>query len=318
MKKIYQIIAFSILLISGSNDVLAQQDPMYSQYMFNTLLINPAYAGSRDVINLSALYRQQWVNIDGAPKTGTIAIDAPIMDEKIGVGLISTYDKIQWTSVLSVYGQMAYRIRFTKKGTLSFGASVGAQQYSVDMSGLNYKIPGQTASDATFDNNVNKWVPNVGLGLYYSSDKVYMGVSAPHVLNGNLNSNEINISLSEGSAKASQYRHYLITGGFVAQLTHAWIIKPSTLIKVVKGAPIQFDVNANFWYYDFIGLGLSYRTADALVGMVELQATPEFRIGYAYDYSTNGLNSFNYGSHELMLRYEFGSRKSNILTPRYF
>jgi type IX secretion system PorP/SprF family membrane protein len=319
MKTNYKILFVTLTLLVGSlRFVAAQQDPAYSQYMFNSLLINPAYAGSRDVLNLSALYRHQWVNIEGAPRTITFAADAPMFNEKIGLGVIANYDQIGYTTTTGIFGQLAYRLRFSKKGTLSFGASFGAQQYSIDMRNLNYKIPGQTAADATFDNNVSKWNPNIGLGLYYATDKAYIGLSAPHVLNNNLNNTSFGISLKENSGSASQYRHYMLAAGFVSHISSAWIIKPSTLIKAVSGAPLQFDINANFWYYDFIGFGVSYRTTDALVGMIELQLNPEIRIGYAYDYSTNGLNSFNYGSHEIMLRYELGARKSKMLTPRYF
>lgn len=319
MKTSYKIFLLAVMMFTASaQNIFAQQDPGYSQYMFNTLLINPAYAGNRDVLNLSALYRQQWVNIDGAPRTFTFAADGPIFNEKVGLGLISTFDKVGYTSVTSVMGQVAYRLRFTQKGTLSFGASFGAQQFTFDMSNVNYKIPGQTLDDATFDNNISKWVPNVGFGLYFSTDKAYIGLSAPKLLNNGLSSNNIEVNMKEISGKASQYRHYMLMAGFVSRISHTWVIKPSTLIKAVNGAPIQFDVNANFWYYDFFGFGLSYRSADALVAMLEIQANPEFRIGYAYDYSTNGLGAYNNGSHELMVRYELGARKSKMLTPRYF
>lgn len=316
MKTKFSIVTCVLLL--GSIAAFAQQDPAYSQYMFNTLLINPAYAGSRDVVNVTSLYRQQWSAIEGAPKTFSFAADMPVYHERAGLGLVSTFDKVGVVSVSSTYGQFAYRVHFSGKGTLSVGASGGVQYYAANLSSVNYKIPGNTHADPAFDANVSKWVPNFGLGLYYATDKFYAGLSVPHVLNNSLTNNNLNLAISEVSSAASQYRHYMLVAGFVKQLSPSWAIKPSTLVKAVSGAPVQFDLNTNFWYENIIGLGVSYRTASAVVGMVEIQANSQLRIGYAYDYATTVLNKYSNGSHEIMLRYEFGEKKGKMLTPRYF
>lgn len=307
MKKIKLLFT---LLVLGQVSVFAQQDGLFSQYMFNTMLINPAYTGSRDVLSLNALYRKQWVNVPGAPETATFSADSPLKNEKMGVGLTVYNDRIGVTNSTGIYGNYAYRIQLSNNSTLSMGASVGLTYYKADLASVKY------TDDNTYDNafgsNVQKWMPNIGLGLFYNTDKFYAGLSMPHVLNNQLD--------NDPGLTSRQSRHAYLLAGYVFELNHKFKLRPSALLKYVSGAPIQLDLNANLWMYDLVAFGISYRSLDAPLFMIEVQATEQLRLGYAFDYSLSLKPESNLGrtTHEIMLRYEFGYDKSKIVTPRYF
>ncbi len=302
--KLFIIVSFLFV----QYNLFAQQEPMYSQYMFNTMALNPAYAGSREVFSTTLLARAQWVGIDGAPRSQTLSMDAPIKNKRIGVGLIAFNDKIGLTQNTGAHGSYAYRIRL-KRSTLSMGLKLGIVQYAAN---LNQAIlsTGNTSDDKGFQNNVSTLIPSAGAGIYINSDKYYIGVSAP-----NLYSKQI---VTDQDIKIYKYNHLFVMSGYVFNLNNDFKLKPSILFKYVNGAPMELDLNTNFWMYDLIGLGVSYRTGDAVVGMVEIQVRNNFRVGYSYDYTTTQLQKYNSGSHELMLRFEFGFGKDKIVTPRYF
>jgi type IX secretion system PorP/SprF family membrane protein len=301
MKKILFAAGFALVMHS----TWAQQDAMYSQYMFNYLAINPGYAGSRDVLSVTGLYRKQWVNVDGAPTTITLTADAPIARERMGVGLTVFSDKIGQEENTGVYGTYAYRLRLSQKGTLGFGANVGFTQYRANLGGLASTNPESFG-------NISEFNPNFGFGIFYSTDKFYLSVSLPHVLDSKLG------SISNGLTSSLARKHYFLGAGYVFTINPSVKLKPSFLVKVVEGAPIQGDLNANVWLVDRIGLGILYRTGDAFAGLFEFQVTPSFRFGYAYDLTTSRLGAYTSGTHELMLRYEFATKKKKIITPRYF
>ena len=307
MKK--KIILLSFML-SGAFYSMAQQDALFSQYMFNIMLINPAYTGSRDVISLSALYRKQWLNVPGAPQTMTFSADAPLKNEKMGIGLTVFNDQIGVTNSTGFYGNYAYRVKISNKGTFSMGGSLGLTNFKADLAGVKHSDDGTT--DNAFSSNTSKILPNVGLGLFYNTDKFYAGISMPHVLNNKLE--------NDPGVTARQYRHGYILGGYVFSLNHNFKLRPSALLKFVSGAPLQLDLNANLWMYDKIAFGLSYRSLDAPLAMVEVQVTDQLRLGYAFDFShsINPGNSLGRTTHEVLLRYEFGYDKGKVLTPRYF
>jgi type IX secretion system PorP/SprF family membrane protein len=279
--------------------------------MFNTLAINPAYAGSRDVVSATALYRKQWVNTPGSPRTATFSVDAPFNKEKVGVGLVVFNDKIGITNTTGAYASYAFRMRL-KKGTLALGLQAGFSQYSADFTSV--KLDQDNQADGAFASNVNKFMPNFGAGVYYNTDRFYIGVSLPRIVNNKMfKKSDTTVSLSH------QTRHLFIMSGVVIPLSQDVKLKPSTLIKLVEGAPLQVDVNANVWFYDAVAAGLSYRiSAGTLVSMVEIQATKQIRIGYAYDAALGQSKVVGRGSHEVMARYEFGYVKAKILSPRYF
>lgn len=309
MLKITKGFCLLIAMVCLQTIAQAQQDPQYSQYMFNTLAINPAYAGSRDVLSITSLYRKQWKNIEGAPTSMTISADMPILNEKIGLGLLVYNDEIGVFSNKAAYVSYAQRIRLSKAGTLSLGLTGGMSFFSASLTDVNTASP----NDPTFSSNLaNKPKPNLGAGVYYSTDKWYAGVSMPRVFTNSLGTDAI-------AKSASEFRHYFLMAGFVTHLNGFMVLKPSFIGKAVSGAPLQLDLNMNLWFYDKIAIGASYRTGDAVLAMLELIPAQGWRIGYAYDYTVSGLtNSMTTGSHEIMLRYEFASSTSKILSPRYF
>lgn len=289
--------------------MMAQQEAMYSQYMFNMMAVNPAYAGSREVLSITGLSRAQWVGLEGAPVSNTLSIDMPVKAKKIGLGLQVFSDKIGITSNSGFYGSYAYRIKFDKS-TLSFGLQGGMVNYSAEYTRVRLTSTPNVASDKAFQENISVVIPSAGAGVYLSDDNYYIGASLPNLFNTQITSNT--------QVKVNKYDHLFLMAGYVVNLSSDFKLKPSGLLKVVSGAPIQADFNVNFWMYDILSLGISYRTGDAAVAMVEIQASQNFRVGYAFDQSVSALRHYNSGSHELMMRYEFGYSKDKIITPRYF
>lgn len=305
-------ITFALLLIAAATNKLhAQQEAMYSQYMFNTLAINPAYAGSRNVTSATALYRNQWVGINGAPETITFSIDAPVNSKKVGLGLQVFNDKIGITKTTGAFASYAYRIRL-QNGTLAFGLQAGASQYRADFQ--NVLLSPDPSNDLAFSQNVNKVLVNVGTGVYYNTDRFYIGLSSPQLLNNKLT----NFTVEGSNVFNGQALHLFFATGYVFPLSDVFALKPSVLVKGVKGAPIEADLNATLWIKDVFAIGLQYRTKADMSAMIEIQASPQIRLGYAYDRSLTKLVQYNSGSHEIMLRYEFGFEKGKILSPRYF
>jgi type IX secretion system PorP/SprF family membrane protein len=308
--RVCRYIFFSVIILSSFMELKAQQDMMFSQYMFNMLSVNPAYAGSRDVISLTSLYRRQWVNVEGAPRIMTFTADAPFKNEKMGIGLQAFSDRVGEFSTTGVFASGAYRLRL-KKGMLAMGLQAGFYQFKADLTGV--QLSRDNSYDQAFATNVSKTLPNFGTGAYYNSDRYYIGVSLPHIVNNKLFKKSDTVV---STAKLS--RHVFIIGGYVFPLSVDVKLKMSTLIKFVPGAPVQADLNGNVWFFDKLAVGLSYRTSGALVGMLEVQATPQFRFGYSYDGNLGKSRKSLRGSHEIMVRYEFGYVKAKMLSPRYF
>ncbi len=305
-------ITIALVLVSViSSKVQAQQEAMYTQYMFNTMAINPAYAGSRNVTSATALYRNQWVGIQGAPETITLSIDGATNNKKVGLGLQVFNDKIGITNTTGAFGSYAYRIRLNR-GTLSFGLQAGASQYKADFQSVS--LSSLSSNDVAFGENINKVLINFGAGIYYSTDRFYMGLSSPQILNNKLS----DFKVQNTNVYSGQALHLFFSTGYVFPLGDVLKFKPSVLVKGVKGAPIEADLNATLWINDLIAFGLQYRTEADMAAMMELQASPQLRIGYSYDRSLTKLVQYNSGSHEIMLRYEFGYKKGKILSPRYF
>ena len=304
------------IVLSGCFAAKAQQDAMYTQYMFNMLPLNPAYAGSRDVVSMTALYRDQWRGIQGAPQTMTFSADAPVAKEKVGLGLTIANDRIGVYNTLGVTGSFAYRIRL-KKSTLAFGVSGGFSQFTGNLTNVQTNTEkSANGFDNAFGENISRFMPNVGAGVYYSSDKFYVGFSLPHLLNNDLRPQAPN-EIFKQAFRAQQFRHAFLMAGYVFKLSASVKLKPSIIWKFVTNAPTQVDVNCNVWLYDKFGIGLSYRSLDAPSILLEWQIDDNWRLGMAYDWSTR-LTAYTYGSTELMLRYEFGYNKAKVVTPRYF
>lgn len=302
-----------IFLSLGFFKAKAQQDAMYTQYMFNTLAINPAYAGSRNVLSATGLIRSQWVGIEGAPETQTISFDAAMPNKRVGLGVQIFNDKIGVTRTSGASLSYAYRIP-TENGTMAFGLLGSLTNYKADY--VNVRLNSGSPVDGAFAYDINKLMPNFGAGIYYNTDRLYLGASLPHLLNNRLaNGNDV---VGNSTLAARQYLHLFVMAGYVLPMGYDFKLKPSLLFKGVKGSPMQLDLNCNLWVKDVIGIGAQYRTGDAVAGILEIQASDQIRIGYSYDYTTSGLTDYNSGSHEIMLRYEFGFNRSRIVAPRYF
>lgn len=289
-----------------------QQDPMYSQYMFNTLAINPAYAGSRNVLSVTGLVRSQWIGIEGAPKTQTISFDTPLPGKNVGIGFQAFNDQVGITKTTGAFASYAYRLQ-GQNGTLSFGLQAGISNFRAQYSSVNLTSGG--SGDPAFGQDVNALLPNFGTGIYYNSERFYIGASVPHLLNNQLNNGEVSVT---NGLVSRQYIHGFLTAGYVIDIGLDYKIKPSFMVRGVKGAPLQADLSANFWIKDALAIGAQYRTKSDVSAMLEAQISPQIRIGYAFDRSITKLVNYNSGSHEIMLRYEFGFEKDKILAPRYF
>ena len=313
MKRIKKI-TLAIVSIIGALNIQAQQDPMYTHYMFNTLMVNPGYAGSRDALTITGLHRSQWVDFKGAPVVQSLTMHSPFKNEHFGVGLSVLNDKIGSSNRTSIFGDFAYRMKLNKKSKLALGLSAGANIFQGNLSSLQL----DQQSDPAFQNNItNRALPNFGFGLYYSRERFYAGISAPGLLQNNYS----NVSLVNGTnLVGAEQRHYFFIAGAVLNITDNLAFKPTTLIKATSAAPIQADFTASFIIMKKVLLGVMYRTGDAVGGLIGFNATDQLYLGYSYDWSY-GLRTgkYNQGSHEIVLRYDFiFFSKKQIHTPRHF
>lgn len=309
MKKVLGLVFF----IALSNSIsFAQQDAQYTQYMYNTISVNPAYAGSRDVLSIAGLYRTQWVGLEGAPRTMTFSGHTPFRNEKIGLGVSIVRDQI-WIQDETYFDiDFSYTINTSADAQLAFGLKAGAHLLNIDFTRTDPEDP--TDDDFDVANNVdNKFSPNVGFGIYYHTEKFYIGYSAPTLLRTKYYDEDVS---SISYLAKDRVNHYLIAG-YVFDLNHNLKFKPAVLFKAVSGAPLQADLSANFLFNDKLTLGLAYRWSAALSGLVGFQLTENLMIGYAYDWETTELNNHNSGSHEIFLRFEL-QQAGRILSPRFF
>ena len=300
---------FSFVIIFTTIAGFAQQDAQFTQYMYNTININPAYAGSRGALSIFGLYRTQWVGLDGAPETSSFSVNTPINNSNLGVGFSFVNDKIGPTNENNFSVDVSYTVQTSANFKLSFGIKGTANLFNLDVTKLN---PDQQG-DPQFQDLDNKFSPNVGAGIYWHSDKAYIGLSVPNFIETNrYDDNDIAIY-------KDKINYYLI-GGYVFDLDKYQYIKfkPAVLAKMVEGAPLQVDLSANFMFYDKFMLGAAYRWSASISAMVGFQITDGLYLGYGYDRETTKLNNYNSGSHEIFLRYEFFKNNSRITTPRFF
>lgn len=302
-----RLLQFLIILLTGFAGT-AQQDPQYTQYMYNPMNVNSAYAGTRGVLSIFGLHRTQWVGLDGAPVTNTLSLHTPIKNSNFGIGLSFVNDRIGPSDENTISIDVAYRIQTSETSTLSFGIKGSADLLNVDYTKLLIYDP----TDPQFQNNIdNRFSPNIGAGAYWYSDNYYLGLSVPNFLETK-HYDDNSVSL------AKERMHYYFMGGYVFDLSPNLKFKPAFLSKVVKGAPLQLDLTANFLIYDKFILGGAYRWSAALSGLVGFQITDQLLIGYAYDAETTKLANYNSGSHEIFLRFELFKRTEKVYSPRFF
>jgi type IX secretion system PorP/SprF family membrane protein len=304
MRKLYIILSIATLLISGAN---AQQQAMFTQYMFNGLALNPAYAGIHEGLSASMLWREQWVGFEGAPSTQTFSIHSPIRYKPVSLGAMLIRDKIGVTEQFGAYFSYAYRIMTSEKTRLSFGL-----QGSVSNFNSNFEDATLGLDPSLLNSQVNETKPNAGVGLMYHSDRFYVGLSVPQLINQEFDKNN-------PDSDSFMLRHYFATAGVVFYLSRDVKLKPNLLVKAAHGSPLQLDLNVNMLLQEFLWVGLSYRSFDSFDALVQFQLTPLLQLGYAFDFATTTeLRRVNSGSHEIMLNYRFKLNKDRTVTPRYF
>lgn len=303
MKTKFLIFALSLVCYTS----FAQQDAQYTQYMYNTININPAYAGSRGVMSIFGLHRTQWVGLDGAPTTNAFSLNTPINDSNLGLGLSFVNDKIGPTSDNTISADLSYTINTSDTFKLSFGVKASGNFFNLDVNKLN---PADPADDnlQPFD---NEFSPNIGAGVYLHSDKMYFGLSVPNFLQDKkYNDNQY--------AVFQERMNFYAIGGYVFDISQDVKFKPAFLTKLVTGSPLQVDASANFLFMDKFMLGAAYRWDAAVSAMAGFQVTDGLFIGYGYDRETTNLRRFNSGSHEVFLRFELFNKVSKLVSPRFF
>ena len=300
-----KILIFALMLTCYSG--FAQQDAQYTQYMYNTININPAYAGSRGVMSVFGLHRTQWVGLDGAPTTNTFSLNTPISNSNLGVGFSLVNDRIGPTSDNTISADISYTIPMNEVYKLSFGVKASGNIFNLDTDKLD---PAQ-ANDPNLQNFNNEFSPNFGAGVYLHSDKLYLGLSVPNFMqDSKYNDNEV--------AVFQERMNFYFIGGYVFDVSQSIKFKPAVLTKMVAGSPLQVDASANFLFFDKFMLGGAYRWDAAVSALAGFQVTDGLFIGYSYDMETTNLRRYNSGSHEVFLRFELFNKVSKMVSPRFF
>ena len=305
-KKITNLILVFTLLFAGM--VYAQQDPHYTQYMYNQNILNPAYAGSRGDLSIGILGRTQWVGINGAPDTQTLNIHGAI-GNRVGLGLSVIHDVIGPAEESNLAIDFSYTIPTSESGNLAFGLKGTYNFLNVDL--INGTIRNDRG-DVLFDTNIKDSSPNIGVGAYYYTDKFYAGISVPGLLE-----NHTYQTIGNEITDVSDRMHFFGTLGYVFDLDENLKLKPSAMVKMVQGAPVSLDLNASLFINETFEVGLSWREGDSLDAIIGVQASPSIRVGYAYDHTLTNLGDHNSGSHELMLLFDLDFAQ-NIKSPRFF
>jgi type IX secretion system PorP/SprF family membrane protein len=296
------------LLMLLSVSIYAQQDPQYTHYMYNMNIVNPAYAGSQEAMTVNFLGRSQWIGIQGAPQTVTLGIHAPV-GKKVGLGLSIIADRLGPVREQSSYADFSYTLQVGEDKHLALGLKAGFSFLDVNLPFIQTTNPG----DVAFANRINRALPNFGAGVFYYTDKFYAGVSLPNMLK------TLHFDKAGGSiTKASDVAHYFITSGYVFDLSETLKFKPSFMVKTAPGAPTSIDLSGNILLNDKLEFGLSYRFDDSISTLINVRATNNLRLGYAYDHTVSNLGQFNSGSHEVFLLFDFSFVSDKIKSPRFF
>ncbi|MTI21206.1 type IX secretion system membrane protein PorP/SprF [Fulvivirga sp. RKSG066] len=295
----------SLLIFIASNSIQAQQKSVITQYNYNGLLLNPAYAGNQNRLTVNMLFRKQWVNFDGAPSTKVFSAHTATRNKRVGLGFLLSNDQIGVHDDIGFYGMYAYKIPFGR-GNLAFGIQGGFNYLNSGFDRLNLR----QNNDVVFSTFNQKFNPNVGTGLFYSTKRSYLGLSVPYLLENSI------IRNGSGLSDAKESRYYFLTGGKVMKLQDNLMFKPSTLIRYQVGSPVGFDLNANFFIDDILNVGVSYRSSDAISAMFAINLNSNAIFGYAYDHTLSDIGGYSNGSHEFMLIYHINL--FNELCHAYF
>lgn len=305
MKSLIITVNVGVILILSSIKLFAQQDPMFTHYMFNLATVNPAAVGHGDYATVMNVNRYQWVGLEGAPKTHSLNADIPIKFFHCGAGLTYVLDKIGPESTNNVYVDYAYHLKINDNLKLGLGLKAGFRVFSASLTNLS-----SGGNDPQFASNINgKLTPNFGVGAFLYNDKFYVGLSSPKILNHNY---------VNSTAGGGEKRHYFLISGYVQQINSNLIFKPSVFVKYVEGAPVSYDITANFLLKNTIWFGMMYRSGDAIGLLTQIQLNNRLHIGYTYDMTLSKIRTISSGTHELMLTFEFSPSGEKIRSPRYF
>jgi type IX secretion system PorP/SprF family membrane protein len=305
MKKIIIILLIVLFTIS----VKAQQDPQYTQYMYNMSVLNPAYAGSYNSLSINILGRSQWVGVPGAPKTLALAISSPV-GKSVGLGLSVTADEIGPIKEQNIYGDFSYTLKIGEKTNLALGLKAGVTFLNIN---LNDLMTVNENDPAFLNQNPNKSQPNFGVGAFYYTDKFYAGLSIPHLLQ----TTHFKQTDNKG-ARETDISHFFLTSGYVFNISKDIKLKPSILAKVAQGVPASIDFSGNVLVFDKLEFGVSYRLDESISALINIRASRSLRVGYAYDHTLTNVGEFNSGSHEVFMLFNFDFERYKIRSPRFF
>ncbi|MEO1486989.1 MAG: type IX secretion system membrane protein PorP/SprF [Bacteroidota bacterium] len=306
MKGQINLVFLTIALLMGVA-LYGQQDPQYTQYMYNTLNVNPAYAGSRGHLSALLMHRSQWVGINGAPTTQVLAVDGPV-GKNVGLGLVLTNDALGPANEFFIDGNFSYTLRLNDTDKrLSFGLKAGGRLFNVDFTEGTTQNP-----DIAFQNNIeNKFFPTIGAGVYYHNSKGYLGLAVPNFFSEEHYNGQEQVI-------ATERLHYFLIGGKIFNMTPDIQFKPAFFVKWVPGAPVIADISANAMIRETLTFGVAYRWDDSFSGLFGLQISPDLSVGYAYDLTTTDLTDYTSGTHEIFLRYEFKTVEKRLKSPRFY
>lgn len=303
-------ILFAFILLFFSWYASAQQDPMFTQYMHNPVSINPAYAGSRGTLNIVGMHRQQWVGIEGAPKTLTLSVNSPFLNYNVGLGLSLLYEEIGPLKQAGFYADYAYHLKVSNKTKLAFGLKGGVNIYDINL--LNQR--GAENDDHIAMYGFRKlYLPNVGFGSYLYSDRFYLGFSIPKMLQNSLLPEDNSLQYAN-----KEQRHIFLMGGFVTDLSENIKFKPSSTIRMVSGSPVSAEFSLALLFQERLWVGGMYRIGDSFGGMVKFDISSQLSLGYSYDLTNSKLQPYSQGTHEIYISYDFAFKNKKILSPRYF
>lgn len=303
-----KIVLMSLLILFTYFEVEAQQNPHYTQYMYNMNVVNPAYAGSKESVSFGLLYRKQWINIEDSPATFTFAGHTPA-GKNVGVGISFIADKVGPVTEQNVFGDFSYTLKLGDKQRLAFGVKAGATFHTVGLRDIQSSLP--DPNEGIFGEDINDTSFNLGSGLFYYTDKYYVSLSVPNMLNA------VHVDYN-GREYGSEVSHYFLTAGYVFDVNYEVKFKPSLMLKSAFNVRPSLDVSANFLYQEKIELGATYRLEDSFGGMINFAITPELRIGYAYDHIVSDLSVTSPSSHEFILLYDLFESKKVSRSPRFF
>ncbi len=308
IKNLRLLMGVCLVTLSSSTLSFSQQNSQFTQYMYNTTIINPAYAGSREVLSVFGTYRTQWVGLEGAPKTAVLSFQTPLNESRLGLGVSIVNDQTGVMDENTLAVDLSYTIDCNRTYKLSFGIKGSANLLDVDYTKLNIYNP----NDVQFKENIeNQFTPNIGAGVYLYSDRAYLGLSVPNFLESDRFDNPIVSTMK-------QRMPFYLMGGYVFDLNYDLKFKPAFLVKEISGSPLQVDLTANFLMYDKLTVGVAYRWDASLSGLVGFQISDGIFIGYSYDAETTKLKHYNSGSHEFFMRFELFKRFNRIISPRFF